>query len=62
MEAMPTIDTERHQIKRDLAQRFTKQPEKIHDESRQTALAPNAERKKGADRAAPKQGGKDVER
>ena len=59
---MPTIDTERHQIKRDLAKRFIKQPEKLHDEGRQTAPAPNADQKKGADHTAPKQGGKDVER
>ena len=62
VETMPTIDTERHQIKRDLAKRFIKQPEKLHDEGRQTAPAPNADQKKGADHTAPKQGGKDVER
>lgn len=62
VEAMPTIDTERHQIKRDLAQRFTKQAEKIHDQGRQAAPEPSAEQKNGADRTAPKQGGKDVER
>lgn len=59
---MPTIETERHQIKKDLAQRFTKQPEKIHDQGRQTAPEPSAEQKKGAEQAAPKRGGKDVER
>lgn len=62
VEAMPTIDTERHQIKRDLVQRFTKQAEKIHDQGRQAAPEPSAEQKNGADRTAPKQGGKDVER
>lgn len=59
---MPTIDTERHQIKKDLAQRFTKQAEKIHDQGRQAAPAPSTEQEKGADRAAPKQGGRNVER
>ena len=62
VEAMPTLDTERDQIKKDLARQFTKQTEKIHDQGRQVAPDPGAEQKKGADRAAPKQGGKDVER
>lgn len=62
VEAMPTLDTERDQIKKDLARQFTKQAEKIHDQGRQVAPDPRAEQKKGADRAAPKQGGKDVER
>lgn len=60
--AMPTLDTERHQIKRDLTQRFTKQAEKIHDQGQQATPEPSAGQKNGADRAAPKQGGKDVER
>lgn len=61
--AMPTIDTERHQIKRDLAQRFSKQAEKIHDSSPQPAApVPSAGQKNGAEQAAPKQGGKDAER
>lgn len=60
---MPTIDTERHQIKRDLAQRFSKQAEKIHDSSPQPAApVPDAGQKNGAVEAAPKQGGKDAER
>lgn len=61
--AMPTFDTERHQIKRDLAQRFSKQAEKIHDSSLQPAApGPSAGQKNGAEPAAPKQGGKDAER
>ena len=61
--AMPTIDTERHQIKRDLAQRFSRQAEKIHDTSPQpTAPVPSAGQKNGAVEAAPKQGNKDAER
>jgi len=59
---MPTLDTERDQIKRDLARQFTKQAEKTHDQGRPIAPDVGAEQEKGADRAAPKQGGKDVER
>jgi hypothetical protein len=59
---MPSIDTERHQIKKDLAQRFSKQAEQIHDQGPQVASESSARQKNGADRAAPKQGGKDVER
>lgn len=62
VEAMPTLDTERHQIKRNLAQRFTKQAEQIHNQGRQVVPEQNVGQKNGADRAAPKQGGKDVER
>ncbi|MDG5827072.1 hypothetical protein MRX60_13760 (plasmid) [Xylella fastidiosa subsp. pauca] len=47
---MPSIETERHQIKRDLAQRFTKQAEKIHRKTN------------GQEQTGPKRGGKDVER
>ncbi|WP_278279063.1 hypothetical protein [Xylella fastidiosa] len=50
VEAMPSIETERHQIKRDLAQRFTKQAEKIHRKTN------------GQEQTGPKRGGKDVER
>ncbi|MSS68089.1 nickase [Xylella fastidiosa subsp. multiplex] len=50
VEAMPSIETERHQIKRDLAQRFTKQAEKIHRKTN------------GQEKTGPKRGGKDVER
>ena len=59
--AMPTIDTERHQIKRDLAQRFSKQVEKIHDSSPQP-IAPMPGAGQSAVEAAPKQRGKDAER
>jgi hypothetical protein len=62
VEAMPSIDTERHQIKKDLAQRFSKQAEQIHDQGPQVASESSARQKNGADRAAPKQGGRDVER
>ena len=65
VEAMPSIDTERHQIKRDLAQKFTRQAEQIHGKTAQPTPAPEAPsqgQKNGAEQAAPKQGGKDVER
>lgn len=63
VEAMPSIDTERHQIKRDLAQKFTKQAEKSHGLAVQPpAPQPSVGGKNGAEQAAPKQGGKDVER
>lgn len=58
--AMPSIDTERQQIKRELAEKFTKHVEKILP----PALPPSAQerQKNGADQAAPKGGGKDVQR
>jgi type IV secretory pathway VirD2 relaxase len=62
VEAMPTIDTERHQIKRDLAQRFTKQAE------RGVTLAPVAHpaqsggQQKGAEPAAPRNDEKGLDR
>lgn len=65
VEAMPNIDTERHQIKRDLAQKFTKQAEQIHGKTVQPTPAPAApgqEQKNGPEQAGPKQGGKDAER
>lgn len=62
VEAMPNLDTERHQIKKDLAQRFTRQAEQIHDQGAQVAPESSAQQENGADRAAPKQGGRDVER
>lgn len=65
VEAMPTIDTERHQLKRDLAQKFIKQSEKIHDATVQLApqlSQPSAGQKNGAEQAAPKQGDRDAER
>ena len=61
VEAMPPIETERHQIKRDLVQKFTIPPAKIHS-GIEPAPPPSAEPKKGADQAAPKGGRKDLER
>ena len=63
VEAMPTLDTERHRIKGDLTQKFTKQAEKIHGPAVQaTAPAPSTGPKNGAEQAAPTRGDKDVER
>lgn len=59
--AMPSIETERQQIKRELAGKFTKHVEKTPT----PALPPSAQergQKNGADQAAPKGGGKDVQR
>jgi len=61
--AMPTIDTERHQIKRDLAQRFSRQAENIHDTNPQLAApGPGAGQKNSVVEVVPKQGSKDTER
>lgn len=60
--AMPTIDTERHQIKRDLAQKFTMQAENIHGTTVEITQQPSAGQNNGAEQAAPKQGEKGIER
>lgn len=61
--AMPPVETEMHQIKQDLVQKFTTQPEKIHGTIVEVQKQPDAGQKKGADMSAPKPaGGKDVER
>jgi len=63
VEAMPTLNTERHQIRQDLTQKFTKQAEKIHGTAVQPAApAPSAEPKSSAEQVAPTRGDKDVER
>lgn len=62
VEAMPTIDTERHQIKRELTQKFTRQAENIHSSTVGIDPQPSAGQKKGADRAASEERKNDVER
>jgi len=63
VEAMPTLDSERHRIKQDLTQKFTKQAETIRGPGEQlSAPAPSAGPKNGAEQAAPMRGDKDVER
>lgn len=62
VQAMPAIDTERHQIKRNLAQKFTKRVEKIHGATVQASTAPKGGQKNSAEQTAPKHGEKDVER
>lgn len=58
VEAMPSIDTERQQIKRELAGKFTKRV----DKGLAPASVPEQGQKNGADQAAPKGGEKDVQR
>jgi type IV secretory pathway VirD2 relaxase len=62
--AMPTIETERQQLKRELVQKFTRQAEHTHVGAtvQPVAPAPGVDKKKGADQAAPHVVGKDVER
>ncbi len=63
--AMPKIDTERHEIKRALQGQYARQPVLGNPPALATVAPPvSQEQKKGADRAAPKQGGEkpDVER
>ena len=63
VESMPTLDTERHRIKGDLTQKFTKQTETIRGPGELlTAPAPSGGPKNGAEHAAPMRGDKDVER
>jgi len=63
VEAMPTLNTERHRIKQDLTQQFTKRADKIHGPAVDpTAPAPSAGPRNGAEQAAPTRGDKDVER
>ena len=65
VKAMPTIDTERHQLKRDLAQKFSKQPEKIYGMTVHPSLQSaqlRAEQKNNAEQAAPDQEDRGVER
>lgn len=61
--AMPTVETERQQIKRELAQKFTKhvQVEKIHVAT-QVPAQPNGGRKNDAEPAAPQKVDKDLDR
>lgn len=60
--AMPPVETERDQMKRDLAQRFAKKPEKILAVGAIGDKPGIPETKKGADKAAPREDGKDLER
>ena len=57
---MPTLDTERHQIKRDLTQRFSKQVEQHHGTVVKTLPQISNEQTKGAKQPAPRGG--DIER
>lgn len=59
--AMPAIDTERQQIKRELAGKFTKRVDKTFTPAL-PASAPGHGQKNGAGQAAPKGGEKDVQR
>jgi type IV secretory pathway VirD2 relaxase len=59
--AMPTADTERQQIKQDLLQKFTKQAEQTKGPAPVVAAQPIAEKRKGAEQAAPKSKGKDLD-
>lgn len=59
--AMPSIETERQQIKRELAEKFTKHVEKTPTPALPPS-APGRGQKNGADQAAPKGGGKGVQR
>lgn len=56
VEAMPSIDTERHQIKRDLAQTFTRQVERIHDQGRQPVPEAGVRPKSVGNQSAKEQG------
>lgn len=59
---MPGIDTERHQIKRDLAQRFTRQAHQARDSGREATPQPGSGQKNGPDQAAPEQAEEDAQR
>jgi len=60
--AMPSIETERQQIKRELAEKFTKRLEKTPTPALPLSAPEHGIQKNGADKAAPKGGGKDVQR
>jgi hypothetical protein len=57
---MPTLDTERHQIKRDLTQRFSQQVERHHGTVVETSPKLSNGQTKGAEQPAPR--GHDIER
>jgi type IV secretory pathway VirD2 relaxase len=57
---MPTLDTERHQIKRDLTQRFSQQVEQTHGTVVETAPQLSNMQTKAAEQPAPR--GHDIER
>ena len=57
---MPTLDTERHQIKRDLTQRFSQQVEQTHGTVVETSPQLSNVQTKGTEHSAPR--GRDIER
>ena len=57
---MPTLDTERHQIKRDLTQRFSQQVEQTHGTVVETSPQLSNMQTKAAEQPAPR--GHDIER
>jgi type IV secretory pathway VirD2 relaxase len=58
--AMPTLDTERHQLKRDLTKRFSQQVEKTHSTVVEISPQINNVQTIGAEHPAPR--GRDIER
>ena len=60
VENMPTLDTERHQIKRDLTQRFSQQVEQTYGTVVEISPQINNVQTKGAEHPAPR--GRDIER